>query len=78
VAVAVVDVQVNSQGAVRNLRQVNAASKAATASIGTLRNAVAGLAAGFGAIQAAKFVFAKTAATWSSNAIHRHRADRKR
>ncbi len=60
-AVAVVDVQVNSQGAVRNLRQVNAASKAATASIGTLRNAVAGLAAGFGAIQAAKFVFAKTA-----------------
>jgi tape measure domain-containing protein len=61
VAVAVVDVQVNSQGAVRNLRQVNAASKAATASIGTLRNAVAGLAAGFGAIQAAKFVFAKTA-----------------
>ncbi len=60
-AVAVVDVQVNSQGAVRNLQQVNAASKAATAGIGTLRNAVAGLAAGFGAIQAAKFVFAKTA-----------------
>lgn len=60
-AVAVVDVQVNSQGAVRNLQQVNAASKAATAGISTLRNAVAGLAAGFGAIQAAKFVFAKTA-----------------
>lgn len=60
-AVAVVDVQVNSQGAVRNLQQVNAASKAATAGIGTLRNAVAGLAAGFGAIQAVKFVFAKTA-----------------
>lgn len=60
-AVAVVDVQVNSQGAVRNLQQVNAASKAATAGIGTLRNAVAGLAAGFSAIQAAKFVFAKTA-----------------
>jgi tape measure domain-containing protein len=61
VAVAVVDVQVNSQGAVRNLQQVNAASKAATAGIGTLRNAVAGLVAGFSAIQTAKFVFAKTA-----------------
>lgn len=60
-AVAVVDVQVNSQGAVRNLQQVNAASKAATAGIGTLRNAVAGLVAGFSAIQTAKFVFAKTA-----------------
>jgi hypothetical protein len=61
VAVAVVDVQVNSQGAVRNLQQVNNASKSATAGINTLRNAVAGLAASFGAIQAAKFVFAKTA-----------------
>ncbi len=60
-AVAVVDVQVNSQGAVRNLNQVNAASKAAQAGIGSLKNAVAGLAAGFTAISAAKFVFAKTA-----------------
>ena len=60
-AVAVVDVQVNSQGAVRNLQQVNNASKSVTAGINTLRNAVTGLAASFGAIQAAKFVFAKTA-----------------
>jgi tape measure domain-containing protein len=61
VAVAVVDVQVNSQSAVRNLQQVNAASKATTAGVNGLKNAVAGLVAGFGVLQAAKFVFAKTA-----------------
>jgi len=61
VAVAVVDVQVNSQNAVRNLQQVNAASKVAQAGVGSLKNAVAGLAASFTAISAAKFVFAKTA-----------------
>lgn len=60
-AVAVVDVQVNSQNAVRNLQQVNAASKVAQAGVGSLKNAVAGLAASFTAISAAKFVFAKTA-----------------
>ena len=60
-AVAVVDVQVNSQGAVRNLQQVNNASKSATAGVNTLRNAVTGLVTAIGAVQAAKFVFAKTA-----------------
>lgn len=60
-AVAVVDVQVNSQNAVRNLQQVNAASKVAQAGVGSLKNAVAGLAASFTAISAAKFIFAKTA-----------------
>ena len=60
-AVAVVDVQVNSQGAVRSLQQVNNASKSATAGINTLRNAVTGLVGAFGAVQAAKFVFFKTA-----------------
>ncbi len=60
-AVAVVDVQVNSQGAVRSLQQVNNASKSATAGINTLRNAVTGLVGAFGAVQAARFVFFKTA-----------------
>lgn len=60
-AVAVVDVQVNSQGAVRNLQQVNNASKSATAGVNNLRKAVAGLVTAIGAVQAAKFVFAKTA-----------------
>ncbi len=60
-AVAVVDVQVNSQSAVRNLQQVNTASKAAQTSIGGLQNAVTKLAGSFAAIQAVRFVFAKTA-----------------
>lgn len=60
-AVAVVDVQVNSQSAVRNLQQVNTASKAAQTSIGGLQNAVTKLAGSFAAIQAARFIFAKTA-----------------
>lgn len=60
-AVSVVDVQVNSQQAVRNLQQVNTASRAAAAGVNTLRNAVTGLVAGFSAIQAARFIFAKTA-----------------
>ena len=60
-AVAVVDVQVNSQGAVRNLNQVNAASKAATVGVNGLRSALAPLLVAFEAIKAVKFVFAKTA-----------------
>ena len=60
-AVSVVDVQVNSQSAVRNLQQVGNASKAAQAGVNSLQNAITGLAAGFSAIAAAKFVFAKTA-----------------
>lgn len=60
-AVAVVDVQVNSRGAVDQLRNINNASKQAQAGIGGLTAAVGKLAAGFSAIQAARFVFAKTA-----------------
>jgi len=61
VAVSVVDIQVNSQGAVRNLQQVGAASKAAQAGVSALKNAVTGLLGAFTAVTAAKFVFAKTA-----------------
>jgi tape measure domain-containing protein len=61
VAVAVVDVQVNSRGAVDQLRNINNASKQAQAGISGLTAAVGRLAAGFSAIQAARFVFAKTA-----------------
>lgn len=60
-AVAVVDVQVNSRGAVDQLRNINNASKQAQAGIGGLTASIGKLAAGFSAIQAAKFVFAKTA-----------------
>lgn len=60
-AVSVVDVQVNSQSAVRNLQQVGAASKAAQAGVNGLKNAVTGLLGAFTAVTAAKFVFAKTA-----------------
>ena len=60
-AVAVVDVQVNSQNAVRNLNQINAASKATQTGINGLTGSIGKLAAGFSAIQAARFVFAKTA-----------------
>lgn len=60
-AVSVVDVQVNSQQAVRNLQQVNAASKAAQIGVNGLKNAVTGLLGAFTAVTAAKFVFAKTA-----------------
>lgn len=60
-AVAVVDIQVNSQSAVRNLQQVGAASKAAQAGVNGLKNAVTGLLGAFTAVTAAKFVFAKTA-----------------
>ena len=60
-AVAVVDVQVNSQGAVQRLREINNASKQANAGINSLTGAIGKLAAGFSAIQTAKFIFAKTA-----------------
>jgi hypothetical protein len=61
VAVAVVDVQVNSRGAVDQLRNINNASKQAQTGITGLTASIGKLAAGFSAIQAAKFVFAKTA-----------------
>lgn len=60
-AVSVVDVQVNSQSAVRNLQQINAASKAAQVGVNGLKSAVTGLLGAFTAVTAAKFVFAKTA-----------------
>lgn len=59
-AVAVVDVQVNGQNAVRNLQQINAASKATEAGVQGLKNAVTGLVGAFSAVQALKFVIAKT------------------
>ena len=60
-AVASVDIQVNSQGAVRNLNQVGAASKATQAAISGLKGTVGGLVGAFTAAQAIKFVFTKTA-----------------
>lgn len=60
-AVAVVDVQVNSQSAVRSLERVNTASKTAQSSVSNLQGAITKLAGSFAAISAARFVFAKTA-----------------
>lgn len=60
-AVSVVDIQVNSQGAVRNLRDVTNASKSAQSAVGGLSKALGPLLAAFSAIEAAKFVFVKTA-----------------
>lgn len=60
-AVSVVDIQVNSQGAVRSLNQVGAASKSAETAVGWLSKALGPLLAAFSAVSAAKFVFAKTA-----------------
>jgi len=60
VAVSVLDIQVNSQGAVRNLNQVGAASKATEGAVNGIRNAVTGLVGAFTAAQAIKFVFVKT------------------
>jgi tape measure domain-containing protein len=61
VAVASVDIQVNSQGAVRNLNQVSAASRATESAVNGLKGAVTGLVGAFTAVSAIKFVFAKTA-----------------
>ena len=60
-AVSVVDIQVNSQGAVRGLRDVSNASKSAESAVGGLSRALGPLLAAFSAIEAAKFVFVKTA-----------------
>lgn len=59
-AVANVDVRVNSGPAVAGLNQVNTASKAATVGVNGLKAAIAPLLGAFTAIQAVKFVFAKT------------------
>jgi hypothetical protein len=61
VAVAVVDVQVNSQQAVRNLQQVNTASRASAAGINVLKSALGPLLAAFTAVNAIKFTVVKTA-----------------
>lgn len=60
-AVASVDIQVNSQGAVRNLNQVSAASKATASAVDGVKNAVTGLVGAFTVVSTLKFVFAKTA-----------------
>ena len=60
-AVANVDVRVDSTGAVRSLNQLNAASRATTAGVNGLKAAIAPLLSAFAAIQATKFVIAKTA-----------------
>lgn len=59
--VAIVDVQVNSQNAVRSLNQVNVASKVAEAGVNNLKGAVLGLTAGLTALSAIKLVVGKTA-----------------
>jgi len=61
VAVATVDIQVNSQGAVRNLNQVSAASKTTASAVDGVKNAVTGLVGAFTVVSGLKFVFAKTA-----------------
>ena len=60
-AVATVEIQVNSQGAVRNLNQVSAASKATASAVDGVKNAVTGLVGAFTVVSTLKFVFAKTA-----------------
>lgn len=60
-AVAVVDVRVDSSAAVRNLQQVGNAGRSAETAIGGLTKALGPLLAAFGAMQAAQFVFVKTA-----------------
>ena len=59
-AVAVVDVQVKSGNAVGQLQQINRAAQATEAGVKGLRNAVTGLVGAFSAVQALKFVVAKT------------------
>jgi tape measure domain-containing protein len=75
VAVSVLDIQVNSQGAVRNLRDVSASSKAAQSgvdglssaskgaerSVGGLNNAIGNLLKVYAGVQAIKFVFVSAA-----------------
>ena len=59
-AVSVLDIQVNSQGAVRSLKQVGAASKATEGAVNGLKSAITGLVAAAGVVSTLKFVFAKT------------------
>lgn len=59
-AVANVDVRVDSTGAVRSLNQLNAASRATAAGVNGLKAAIAPLLAAFSAIEAIKFTIVKT------------------
>ena len=59
-AVSVLDIQVNSQGAVRNLNQVGAASNAASSGVNLLKSAIAPLLTALAAVNAIKFVVVKT------------------
>ena len=60
-AVAVVDVRVDSSSAVRNLQQVGNAGKSAESALSGLTKSLGPLLAAFSAVQAAQFVFVKTA-----------------
>ena len=60
-AVSVVDVQVNATGATQQLRAVQQGAVATDSAVSGLLKTVGKLAIGLGAIQAVKFVFAKTA-----------------
>lgn len=60
-AVAVVDVRVDSSSAVRNLQQISSAGKSTESALGGITKALGPLLAAFSAVQAAQFVFAKTA-----------------
>jgi tape measure domain-containing protein len=59
--VANVAINVDSSGAVSNLRQVQTQAQSTEKAFGNVAAAIGKLAVAFGAIQAAKFVFAKTA-----------------
>jgi len=60
VAVSVLDIQVNSQGAVRSLNQVGAASNAAASGVNVLKSALAPLLTTLAAVNAIKFIVVKT------------------
>ena len=59
-AVSVLDIQVNSQGAVRSLNQVGAASNAASSGVNLLKSALGPLLTALAAVNAIKFVVVKT------------------
>ena len=60
-AVSNVELRVDARQAVNALQQVSSASTKTQSAIGQLQGVISGLGLAFGALQAAKFVFAKTA-----------------
>ena len=68
-AVSVVDIQVNSQGAVRNLRKLDAASQSSEKSVNGLTAGVTGLKAGIAPLLAAFSVwdYGRVTAIFSAN-----------